>query len=89
MKIDGQDENPPAEAPKDSSKTHTNAGAASTRICACGCGQNFDPTREWQKYINPGHRYRGRRIWCKNPQEIKFKLEIAILNLQEILAGLK
>ena len=30
---------------------------APPRLCDCGCGQEFRPTRPWHKYIDDNHRW--------------------------------
>jgi len=38
-----------------------NPDASQARICRCGCGQGFIPTRPWQKYVNAAHKSRAYR----------------------------
>ena len=30
--------------------------ALAPRVCACGCGESFRPTRAWQRFVDPKHR---------------------------------
>lgn len=54
-----------------------------TRKCKCGCGKDFVPTRDWQKFY-PGHRqkywkeiYAGKRELHDRLEKIEEKLGIS------------
>jgi len=36
------------------------------RICRCGCGERFRPTRAWHRFKDPAHR---KRAWKKQEQK--------------------
>lgn len=42
------------------------------RTCACGCGQEFMPTRSWHRFIDKNHRWNG---WRKKNLEARSKAE--------------
>ena len=31
------------------------------KTCACGCGEQFEPSRAWQRYLGNDHRLRAKR----------------------------
>lgn len=38
------------------------------KLCACGCGESFTPTRPWHKYIDENHRWNA---WRKRNLEAR------------------
>lgn len=56
------------------------------KICECGCGEEFTPTREWQRFKDPGHRwnhwYHARKT-ARTTQE-KFRKAATILERTDL-----
>jgi hypothetical protein len=72
-------------------KINKNALDASDRICACGCGREFKPAREWQVFYSDKCRARAHRVHCKDPnqlEEFKAKIRSVITQLEEVLGEL-
>ena len=46
--------------------------ALKQRVCLCGCGESFKPTRKWQKYLNKEHR---KKAFESRPRINKVKID--------------
>lgn len=45
--------------PGDRPAADSPARAPETKLCECGCGQTFIPTRAWHRFKDASHRQRG------------------------------
>lgn len=41
-----------------------------TKVCECGCGEEFQPSRRWQKFVNEEHQQAYHRLLRSKVSEL-------------------